>query len=430
MVEPESLGVQALVELIRAAPQDEPSGLPPEVLGVAREALQSIEVLVGRATALRAAAVHAAALDTPGGTGCDEVVDEISMALVRSVRSARRLRDDALDLTSEPAVWAALYRGDLDAARATTLARALLLVPRHDEEGRARPEFADEHSRILSEGLAYAPSHTPAQLDRRLRQLLAQLDPAASARRRRRAMAERGVWLAHCGDGTAELSARLASEDAERVYAAIRALAMATAREGDGADHERRPFDLAMADALVDLVLPVDGQGRGASVGASVNVTIPVTSLAGLSEDPACTPGLGVIPADVARRLAAGDARWRAVVTHRQTGAVLDVGRWTYRPTAALDRLVRLRDGTCRFPGCAVPATECDLDHLVPFPTGPTSQENLHALCRRHHRLKHEGTWTVRTRPDGGLQWTSPQGSTRTSLPQTGSPTHPAGAAA
>ena len=58
--------------------------------------------------------------------------------------------------------------------------------------------------------------------------------------RRRRALAERGVWIDHRGDGTADLTARLDSTDAEQVYAAIRALALAahrtdTAAGGDGA---------------------------------------------------------------------------------------------------------------------------------------------------------------------------------------------------
>ena len=104
--------------------------------------------------------------------------------------------------------------------------------------------------------------------------------------RRRRALAERGVWIDHRGDGTADLTARLDSTDAEQVYAAIRAVALAAQRadsavggtggrgmrEGPGhrepasvtrgpgdrafaAEAARRPFDLRMADALVDLIL-------------------------------------------------------------------------------------------------------------------------------------------------------------------------------
>ncbi len=48
--------------------------------------------------------------------------------------------------------------------------------------------------------------------------------------RRRRALAERGVWIDHRGDGTADLTARLDSTHAEQVYAAIRAVALAAQR--------------------------------------------------------------------------------------------------------------------------------------------------------------------------------------------------------
>ena len=81
------------------------------------------------------------------------------------------------------------------------------------------------------------------------------------------------------------------------------------------------------------------------------------------------------------------------------------------------NRHVRTRDVTCRFPGCTVPARECDLDHLIPFPQGPTNAANLHALCRRHHQLKHDDNWTVEPLPNSGLRWTSPLGTTRDTWP-------------
>ena len=98
------------------------------------------------------------------------------------------------------------------------------------------------------------------------------------------------------------------------------------------------------------------------------------------------------------------------MATHPATGAVLDVGRTRYPPAAALADLVRLRDRTCRFPGCRQPAHRCDLDHVIPWPAGPTSADNLAALCRHHHRLKHQTSWTVRAGPGAELEWTSPTG--------------------
>jgi hypothetical protein len=83
----------------------------------------------------------------------------------------------------------------------------------------------------------------------------------------------------------------------------------------------------------------------------------------------------------------------------------------SYTPTAAVDRFVRLRDRTCQFPGCNQPAEFADLDHRTAFAEGGrTTTHNLHCLCRHHHRLKHQGGWSITPNPDGTVTWTSPTG--------------------
>ena len=85
-----------------------------------------------------------------------------------------------------------------------------------------------------------------------------------------------------------------------------------------------------------------------------------------------------------------------------------------YRPSKKLADFVRCRDLTCRFPGCTAPATNCDLDHTIPWPYGPTQASNLKCLCRRHHLLKtHWGGpsgWRDRQLPEGTVEWTAPDG--------------------
>jgi hypothetical protein len=82
-----------------------------------------------------------------------------------------------------------------------------------------------------------------------------------------------------------------------------------------------------------------------------------------------------------------------------------------YTPTEAIAAFVRGRDGTCRFPGCDVPALICDLDHVMRFlpdnAGGPTSTENLHCLCRKHHVMKTMGWFDVTLSGDGAEMWTS-----------------------
>jgi hypothetical protein len=82
----------------------------------------------------------------------------------------------------------------------------------------------------------------------------------------------------------------------------------------------------------------------------------------------------------------------------------------SYKPPAAMARLVMARDRSCRYPGCARQAIRCDLDHTIPHPEGSTCPGNLGALCRRHHRLKQTDGWHL-TQPQAGVFiWTTPTG--------------------
>ncbi|HEY7174549.1 MAG TPA: HNH endonuclease signature motif containing protein [Micromonosporaceae bacterium] len=81
-------------------------------------------------------------------------------------------------------------------------------------------------------------------------------------------------------------------------------------------------------------------------------------------------------------------------------------------PSSPISRWVRSRDGTCRAPGCRVPASACDIDHTVDHASGGlTTHDNLALLCRHHHRLKHDGGWRVTQPRPGVLEWVSPYGS-------------------
>ncbi len=73
-----------------------------------------------------------------------------------------------------------------------------------------------------------------------------------------------------------------------------------------------------------------------------------------------------------------------------------------------------LRDHTCVFPWCTRPARTSDIDHVVPWDTGPrggaTTTDNLAPLCRRHHRLKTHATWRYTVLNPGSYLWSSPHG--------------------
>ena len=89
-----------------------------------------------------------------------------------------------------------------------------------------------------------------------------------------------------------------------------------------------------------------------------------------------------------------------------------------YQPSAKLAAFVRARDLFCRFPGCDVPAERCDIDHVVPWPYGPTHPSNLSCKCRTHHLAKtFVDGWRDTQLPDGTLIWTTPTGHTYTTVP-------------
>jgi Domain of unknown function (DUF222) len=92
-----------------------------------------------------------------------------------------------------------------------------------------------------------------------------------------------------------------------------------------------------------------------------------------------------------------------------------------YTPSQRLAEFVRCRDLHCRFPGCAEPAVNCDVDHTIPYPAGPTQASNLKCLCRTHHLLKTfwggRSGWRDTQFPDGTVQWESPERQRYTTTP-------------
>jgi Domain of unknown function (DUF222) len=82
------------------------------------------------------------------------------------------------------------------------------------------------------------------------------------------------------------------------------------------------------------------------------------------------------------------DSSWGRILMEGES-AVLDAGRTTYQPNPAQRRALAARDKGCMVAGCGRKARWCQAHHVVPFPAGPTSMENLVLLCHRHHKFVH-----------------------------------------
>jgi hypothetical protein len=75
-----------------------------------------------------------------------------------------------------------------------------------------------------------------------------------------------------------------------------------------------------------------------------------------------------------------------------------------------MQRALRSRDGDCRFPGCTHERF-VDAHHIEHWADGgETSIDNLVLLCRRHHRLVHEGGFGLNRVADGRIRFTRPDG--------------------
>ena len=163
-----------------------------------------------------------------------------------------------------------------------------------------------------------------------------------------------------------------------------------------------------MADVVLDCLA-----GKGfENAKVQVRLTLPATTVLGVDTKPGYLAGYGWLPAQRALELAVQrDAVWQRVLTDPLTGHAVDVGRRKYRPPAALRDHIEASYPTCTGPGCVKPAHQCDLDHLTPFPWGPTDQENVRPACRPHHRAKSLGGWRVEKSPNGrDLTWVTRHG--------------------
>jgi len=92
------------------------------------------------------------------------------------------------------------------------------------------------------------------------------------------------------------------------------------------------------------------------------------------------------------------------------TSAVED--RFAQRRADALTMMAEttLRHGGCRFPGCSH-RRFVDAHHIEHWADGgKTSIDNLVLLCRRHHRLVHEGGFGLEKIAGGRIHCTRPDG--------------------
>jgi hypothetical protein len=122
------------------------------------------------------------------------------------------------------------------------------------------------------------------------------------------------------------------------------------------------------------------------------------------------------VSAETLRRVACDGGLVAAAVDER--AGVLDVGRRTRAIPTAIKRALWLRDQCCRFPGCA--NRRFVHGHHVKhwFHGGRTALDNLVLLCSFHHRLVHEGGFTIALTDGGAVEVRTPTGALLPAAPR------------
>jgi hypothetical protein len=312
-------------------------------------------------------------------------------AAAADVRMARAL--DAM-----PDTRAALSAGDISAPAA----RMLVAARESDQEA-----FAESEELLLDA----ARRHSVPDLGR----VVSYWRNACESRKRVRTEDDplyerRRLHVSPTVFGMVRIDGDLDPETGETVLTALQACVDADLK-ATGSDHRWAPAQ-RRADAMGEICRQWLDRTDRPDVGGErphLTVSVDLETLAGRAGHSELDM-VGPISPDTARRIACDASVSRMITT--PASEPLDVGRRTAVVPAPMRRAVIARDRHCRFPGCDRPHSWCDAHHVTHWAGGgPTAVANLVLLCRRHHRLVHEGGFRVRMiegkpefrRPDGSV---------------------------
>lgn len=410
-----------------------------------------VHVVQARALVAVSDAVKQATADERGSASMHQswVADEIAAALHIAPRTATiRANAGAAVVRDWPVLGEEIAAGRLTVAQAREIYEGIAVL------SGTLDEFGEDLSDVaVGDLIRIARDLPPARLRERVARMVASLDPAAAARRRERAERDHTditIWAEP--DGMACLAARGPALDAVAVRELIDARAKAL-RAHATADDTRslgqwRHAALLAAFGLAPVgrksTQPCDDRTHGDTAGndvtcelgnnttgnevtcepgtssadpprAQIRVTVPLTTLLGLTDVPGELEGYGPLDPNLVRALAV-DAEWIRWVTDPVGDYLLDSGTRRF-PGARLARFLRDRESRCKHPSCGVKARNCDADHLPEHSRGGrTSANGMSPTCPRHNRHREASGWHVEPErhvdPHGPPEptWVSPLG--------------------
>lgn len=434
-----------------ASINDRLTGLDPDELAEAREHVNRIDELrrviaraegeIAQRTAALARIAHAQGERSHNSDGPEyarrAMAAEVAAATRVHPNTARAQLDDAERLVDDfPTTLRALEEGRISRQHAKVIADAGANLG------------TGARASLDTQAAGFAETRTPGEMKKIAKQQAAELAPRSLRQRHLDAREQRRVSVTDLDDGMSELCVLMPSFHAHAIHNRLTAMARQInderrqarklLRERHGATSEndwavtgmgdtddavrasdRRTFDQIRADLAADLILSAAPTGHEfhttgpdsalANVTAQVQVTIPARMVLDCDQGTAWNERGALIDPDAALAAAAHASGWDRLFRSPDTGEILATDR--YRPTADQRRRLIARDATCRFPGCTAPARDCDLDHSQEYARGgQTCLDNLAALCRAHHVMRHQSDWRIRQLGGGLLKWTSPTG--------------------
>jgi hypothetical protein len=256
--------------------------------------------------------------------------------------------------------------------------------------------------------LAYALKATSPQVEARCRQMRNVLPESIEVSRA--AWERRSLTILRQPEaGILRITLEVPIEDGE-VFSNAIDRAVEAAKGSLGPEFDTSGWHAEQADAAIEIArayLSGDGGNSSASDHYQVVVHVDASALGGGTAREARAEPLhgGVarsdLPIETIRRLTCDGSI--VEVVEDQNGVPLDVGRKTRAVPTALKRALLARDRGCTFPGC--PRTHyLDAHHIEHWSKGgETSERNLTLLCTQHHRLLHEGRFSIGRDIDGEL---------------------------
>ncbi|MGI8867328.1 MAG: DUF222 domain-containing protein [Mycobacteriales bacterium] len=260
------------------------------------------------------------------------------------------------------------------------------------------------------------------------------LDPAAAIARTAKAERDRRVTLRPAPDTMVWLSALLPVAHGVAAHAALEKAANSARATGDP-----RSRDQVRADTLIERIT---GQETAEAVPVEIGLVMDEDTMWAGSDRPGTLAGYGQIPADLARRIAAGNGSaengtssrnssgtghtaadptaqrraraWlRRLYTRPSDGSLVRMDSRRRVFDGALRDLIVLRDQSCRSAYCDAPIRHAD--HPVPVHQhGQTTASNGQGLCEACNYAKEARGWHTEIIDDGTRD--RPQ-TVRTTLP-------------